>query len=1263
MTTCSCEDTLAGDTAVIETPKAETVITDDTGTKAEWEGAIGLEGIATGDGRMILPNALRWDTLPIPLRWASADYGEHDGAVVVGKITKIWRGDEGKIMARGEFDLGSDHGREAYRHVKEGLTPGISMDLDDIVVREKDEDSFDITDGRIRAATQVAIPAFEGARIAVSEPETFTDYSPDTRAKKADSGEAMPDGSYPIANCEDLQNAVQSVGRASDPEATKAHIRTRAAALKCPDVSLPESFAAPKRVALNSLRFAIGGSIEVSDVLFDEAVRSGQAVEVGTREDGAVLYDLRPDHEEFNWVDDAGGLPPYIKRIQKHLQEKGMDQSRAIATAVNVVKKMCATGDVNFPGAQQVNAGSRAEACAAVADWEAKKVRAHANSAESLVAGATVFDGAWFQNPGLRGPTPLTVMEDGRVFGHIALWGTCHIASPQGPNTCTQPPHSASNYSYFKTGAVATTSGDIAVGKITLSTVHAGARLSSAATVRHYEDTGTVGAYVNAGEDNWGIWVAGAARPDVDATTLKGSPISGDWRRIGTSLELVGALAVNVPGFPVPRPEALVAGGTVLSLVASGAVPVDNSVSARLKRRRKARDLQARVARASAFQRVRRVRFAYNDNQWRVPKGNGKESGRWVDMPDLGALTSLLQDAFDNGNVDEGKASAIGDTLDQATNAVENIQTSLRKMDGNGAVKAATEADQHLSKLEAQLQDVADSGEVTPADTKIGDALEAARTDVDLVKNSDLSLLGDKGLDTPNPSTDIGGGDKSVVGDVPKAPKAPKAPDSAPKAPNAPATKNDTVDKSLGDLEVTLQDAVESAGVSDQQAADIGDSLNAARDAADSGDFAAADQHLSDLEAKVQDAMDTAEPATAKNLGDALEKARADVAAAQGGSAPDASAPKAALPANVGADGMIDNEATNYNPWPILGGLPEGATIRTGDQTSGDWVDWTKDKSVDGGWKVSKVGPGIPADDPIKVGDDMQGDSASIDGGGDNDIQILSGLPGLANSDSGGSDTSAPSAPADKTPAAKDDLTGLSDAELGKRADAASTAAEAKAIADEYKRRREALPGNAPDNSPAAKSPATPVDPSSAPRVPAPNGNDTSPAAKSPATPTTPAAAPDGTPAPGSVQQQAASDTADSMDTLDATIQNAFESADISPEDATQVGDSLTSLYDSVDKMAGNIADGNYNEAELADVQQQLSQFEAVLMNLADKPGLSDEQAGQIGQALDDLFAKVGALAQSLQGDMTPPPFATRKYIRQWLGRRGIRLDGRASLI
>jgi hypothetical protein len=50
-----------------------------------------------------------------------------------------------------------------------------------------------------------------------------------------------------------------------------------------------------------------------------------------------------------------------------------MDESQAIATAVNAAKKMCSTGDTSLPGEQDINAGSRAEACSAIEEWEAKK--------------------------------------------------------------------------------------------------------------------------------------------------------------------------------------------------------------------------------------------------------------------------------------------------------------------------------------------------------------------------------------------------------------------------------------------------------------------------------------------------------------------------------------------------------------------------------------------------------------------------------------------------------------------------------------------------------------------------------------------------------------------------------------------------------------------------------------------------------------------------------------------------------------------------
>jgi hypothetical protein len=111
------------------------------------------------------------------------------------------------------------------------------------------------------------------------------------------------------------------------------------------------------------------------------------------------------------------------------------------------------------------------------------------------------------------------------------------------------------------------------VGRITLDTTHAGRRHGPADTIAHYEHTGLGVAHVSAGEDAHGIWVSGAVAPGVSEdqiARLRVSPLSGDWRSVGGQLELVAALAVNSPGFPVPR--ALVASGRVHSLQASGVV-------------------------------------------------------------------------------------------------------------------------------------------------------------------------------------------------------------------------------------------------------------------------------------------------------------------------------------------------------------------------------------------------------------------------------------------------------------------------------------------------------------------------------------------------------------------------------------------------------------------------------------------------------------------------------------------------------------------
>jgi hypothetical protein len=182
----------------------------------------------------------------------------------------------------------------------------------------------------------------------------------------------------------------------------------------------------------------------------------------------------------------------------------------------------------------------------------------------------------WFQNPNLSGPTPIAVTPDGRVMGHLAAWGVCHT---KWSDRCVMAPRNASGYKYFLNGSVLTADGStVKVGKITMGTGHADTRYGWIPAADHYDNTGVPAAVVATGEDAWGIWVAGAMTPETDerdAAQLRRSPLSGDWRRINGNMELVAALAVNTPGFPI---ISMTASGEPEALIAVGVIAEDGTV-------------------------------------------------------------------------------------------------------------------------------------------------------------------------------------------------------------------------------------------------------------------------------------------------------------------------------------------------------------------------------------------------------------------------------------------------------------------------------------------------------------------------------------------------------------------------------------------------------------------------------------------------------------------------------------------------------------
>jgi hypothetical protein len=90
---------------------------------------------------------------------------------------------------------------------------------------------------RLDKIAAVDRPCQEGARAVIMK----RDFSQEDRDRLAGTGAAMQDGSFPIQNKKDLENAIHAIGRAKDPAAAKAHIVSRARALGATDL-LPDGW-------------------------------------------------------------------------------------------------------------------------------------------------------------------------------------------------------------------------------------------------------------------------------------------------------------------------------------------------------------------------------------------------------------------------------------------------------------------------------------------------------------------------------------------------------------------------------------------------------------------------------------------------------------------------------------------------------------------------------------------------------------------------------------------------------------------------------------------------------------------------------------------------------------------------------------------------------------------------------------------------------------------------------------------------------------
>ena len=526
-------------------------------TEIPVHGVLAPEDIETGDGRGFREGAISSRPLPYPLRLEVV--GTHGGTtsdvVTVGRIDEAWRDDAtGMWRFRGAVILSKPQASAAIEGIIDGSGTGVSIDADAMAVdMEGFSDEAVVTaeaagknpttwfsETRIAGLTIVPIPAFHEAYIALGH-----DFVEDMTEEQITAAAGILED----CGCGEDKSKLATGGLI--PPGTMALIGESGS----PDYVIPK-----------------GVTAKVNKGVMEEI----SAFAPGTKDGpGWITHPIPTSRIRRYWVRGEGaakirwGEGGDFNRCRAQLAKYVQNPEWLAGLCANMHKEALGI----WPAQHAASARAAVLASGALPSPMINLVEPEPREAITAAAGFPGgFPAEWFANPKFRQLTPLTIdKESGRIFGHLAQWGVCHIGVS---GQCVKPPHSRSNYANFLKGVVDTTAGEQPVGCFTYGIGHADPRLRAAAATAHYDRPDAVVAFVNVGEDSFGIWYSGVLRPGVDEELVDEfravGAVSGDWRPVGHfGLDLVASVAVNTPGFPV---SIAASGGEVTALIAAGMV-------------------------------------------------------------------------------------------------------------------------------------------------------------------------------------------------------------------------------------------------------------------------------------------------------------------------------------------------------------------------------------------------------------------------------------------------------------------------------------------------------------------------------------------------------------------------------------------------------------------------------------------------------------------------------------------------------------------
>ena len=563
-----------------------------------WRGMLAPLDVSTGDGRRFLSSGVSSRELPLPLKWQRADTEGHDNSVIIGSLERIEYGTVGEAIEAGWIDAKCIKSSKFANDLRAAW--GFGRMFDDINPNDMPRLHEDVMEAKHLLGQQVIGPSVDtGSCEAVIAMKGSDEALTEEQFDELFWGEGAED-----VELELLFTEYQIAAATLVPIPAFAECR-------------------PFQLLAEETITAAVRKIGWSDLPLAERDLEWDGTEAEKRiADNAGIGGDSPDWERYAqaFLYQADDANPETKAAYGFQIADMVDGTqRIIPRAVFAVAGVLqgARGGTTIPEADQAAMKGVVETLynrmaeefdddTIVAPWVEESasivagVAAHANQmidaaidTTALLATVTAaagvltgYDPTLFDDPKLDRITPITVTDDGRVFGHVATHDTCHVGMP---GVCTTAPVDDDGYAMFH--RYQPEGFPVPVGRITTgggrfgcacrqcggrNDDHACLKLSLGGAIAHHDRLATV-AWVRAGEDSRlnAVWVSGVANPAATVENLAAlyrQKVSGDWRPSGGRTELVEVLALSreEPGFPLPRFR--IAAGQVAALTAAGVV-------------------------------------------------------------------------------------------------------------------------------------------------------------------------------------------------------------------------------------------------------------------------------------------------------------------------------------------------------------------------------------------------------------------------------------------------------------------------------------------------------------------------------------------------------------------------------------------------------------------------------------------------------------------------------------------------------------------